>query len=282
MGKSFSGFVDTNIFFPEFDKMWFIIGAVIMLGTCISVIPQIELIIKKKSSLGLNPVTIFITSVNQFLSIMNILSLHAQDFLGVLQIDFGFRVVSRLMTFFNTLSLWVAYLPIVYLNIIFLDSFFLLKNRTFYPRFVCVFEIITLTICTTLLFIFICKGSILGTACIAYGKIIGTVSTLIVFVQYLPQIYTTYKLKSSGALSVAMLCIQAPGGMLNAMFMMIGQNDDWTTWFPFFVASLDQFVLLGMCIYFNKGKASIEDSDDNRLILSDDDNDINELEIVPH
>ena len=87
-----------------------------------------------------------------------------------------------------------------------------------------------------------------------YGKSIGTLSSILVFIQYAPQMYTTYQIKGSGSLSTTMLLIQAPGGIINCLFMAIGQKENFSTWLPFLVSALQQFILLGMCFYYDWNK----------------------------
>jgi hypothetical protein len=58
---------------------------------------------------------------------------------------------------------------------------------------------------------------------------------------------TTCKLRSPGNLSIVNLAIQAPG-LINAIFTFVGQADDWTIAISSFLLSIEQFVLLGMCI----------------------------------
>jgi uncharacterized protein with PQ loop repeat len=86
------------------------------------------------------------------------------------------------------------------------------------------------------------------------GKFFGTVAGLICVAQYLPQMITTCKLRSSGSLSLVLLSIQAPGGLLNAIFMAVGQKDDWTTYISILAASVQQFLLLGICLFFKVRK----------------------------
>jgi hypothetical protein len=44
--------------------------------------------------------------------------------------------------------------------------------------------------------------------------------------------------------------MQAPGALLNAMFMWIGQGDSWTTWSSILGASVQLSILFGICLYF--------------------------------
>ena len=253
----FAGFIDYTSFYPISSVIWIILGTCLMIGTSVSVIPQIWLIIKNKSSYGLNPIAIFFTNINQFIIITNIVCLHPADFMGLPSISPWYKPFSRLLTFGNAIALWSFYLPIVYLLLVFFDKTFREKRQEHQiKRDKILFNLMPclLVLCSLILIIvfFIATG-ISGPQCIFsvdFGKVLGTVATVIVFIQYLPQMLTTFRLKDNGSLSILMLCIQAPGGTANALFLWIGQHDDWTTWISYLVAAIEQFILLGMCIYY--------------------------------
>ena len=256
-GYFFAGFIDYTSFFPVSDVIWIILGTALMLGTCISVIPQIYVIIKNKSSYGLNPIAIFFTNINQFIIIVNIVCLHPTDFMGLPSIDPWYKPLSRLLTFGNAIALYSFYLPIVFLLPIFFDKAFRhkrqenqIKREKFFTRLMNILLVIcSLALIITFFVSFGISGP-LSRFTVSYGKVLGTVATVIVFIQYLPQMITTFRLKDPGSLSIVMLLIQAPGGTANALFLWLGQHDDWTTWISYLVAAMEQFILLGMCIFY--------------------------------
>lgn len=47
-----------------------------------------------------------------------------------------------------------------------------------------------------------------------WAGFLGLTSAALAVIQYAPQIYTTWKLKLVGALSIPMMCIQTPGAIL--------------------------------------------------------------------
>jgi uncharacterized protein with PQ loop repeat len=83
-----------------------------------------------------------------------------------------------------------------------------------------------------------------------YGRILGGFATILVFFQYLPQMITTWQLQGPGALSITLMCVQAPGGLANALFLWMGQKNHWTTWLSIFVAAIQMLILLVMCLWF--------------------------------
>ncbi|KYQ88470.1 hypothetical protein DLAC_11183 [Tieghemostelium lacteum] len=80
-----------------------------------------------------------------------------------------------------------------------------------------------------------------------YAFSLGILASILVFFQWLPQIYTTWISQEIGSLSVLSLCIQAPGA-LAVVFFQWKQN--WSTWFPYLATAIQAFVLIGICAYF--------------------------------
>jgi uncharacterized protein with PQ loop repeat len=77
---------------------------------------------------------------------------------------------------------------------------------------------------------------------------LGLVSMMLASVQYIPQIYRTWKRKSVGALSIPMMLIQTPGSFLFVYTLAIRPGVRWTTWIVFLVTGSLQGILLVMCI----------------------------------
>ncbi len=86
---------------------------------------------------------------------------------------------------------------------------------------------------------------------------LGLMGAILAAIQYLPQIYTTYHLKHVGSLSIPMMCIQTPGGVLFAasLFGRLG----WAGWSPlgiFLLTAVMQGTLLFIAIYYEMQKRS--------------------------
>ena len=255
-----NGFVDYTFCFPESSVTWTIVGSIIVIGSSISIIPQMVNIVKNKTSFGLNPLTIFVSSFSQFILVTNVVSLHDFDFVGFLQFPFA-RVIPRFLTFMVTFVLWYFYLVIPFLNMIFLDLKLRMKRdneqirrEKFFARFTAVFLPISASI---FILIFLIMGTSKGFNSVlvqGYGGMCGTIATIIGFAQYIPQMITTIKFEDPGSLSLLLLFIQAPGGVANALFMWIGQGDHWTTWISILSASIQQFILIFIILFFKVKK----------------------------
>lgn len=88
-----------------------------------------------------------------------------------------------------------------------------------------------------------------------WANVLGIMGTCLAAIQFLPQIYTTWKLQAVESLSLPMMCIQTPGsfvwvGSLAARFGWEG----WSTWGIYLVTGVLQGCLLAMGITFELRK----------------------------
>jgi uncharacterized protein with PQ loop repeat len=114
-----------------------------------------------------------------------------------------------------------------------------------------------LVLALSLVFIFI---AIFGSVLFAYplnshirqwANFLGVLATLFAAVQYLPQIYTTYRIQSVESLSVPMMCIQTPGSFVFAASLAARLGPQgWSAWGLFILTGCMQGVLLGMSLWF--------------------------------
>jgi hypothetical protein len=65
----------------------------------------------------------------------------------------------------------------------------------------------------------------------AYAGVLGVLAAGLAAVQYLPQLYTTWKLETVGSLSIPMMCLQTPGSFVWAASLMVRYGwAGWSTW----------------------------------------------------
>ncbi|OCT44424.1 PQ loop repeat protein [Cladophialophora carrionii] len=85
----------------------------------------------------------------------------------------------------------------------------------------------------------------------SWANFLGVLSTALASVQYFPQIYTTYRLKRVGSLSIPMMCIQTPGSFVwaGSLAARLGP-EGWSAWGVYLVTGCLQGCLLGMGSYF--------------------------------
>lgn len=80
---------------------------------------------------------------------------------------------------------------------------------------------------------------------------LGVTGTVLAAIQYLPQIYTTWRLQKVGSLSIPMMCIQTPGSFVwvASLAGRLGW-EGWSTWGIFLVTGCLQGCLLIMAISY--------------------------------
>ncbi|GAM26046.1 hypothetical protein SAMD00019534_092210 [Acytostelium subglobosum LB1] len=81
----------------------------------------------------------------------------------------------------------------------------------------------------------------------AYG--LGILASVLVFFQWIPQIYTTWIADEIGSLSLSTLLIQIPGAIL-ICFNQLSLHQSWTTWFPYLATAVQEIILVGICLYY--------------------------------
>lgn len=87
-----------------------------------------------------------------------------------------------------------------------------------------------------------------------WANLLGTLSTILASVQYLPQIWTTWQLQQVMSLSIPMMCIQTPGSYLFAASLALRLGwSGWSAWGVYIVTGLLQGCLLVMAIVFELG-----------------------------
>lgn len=98
----------------------------------------------------------------------------------------------------------------------------------------------------TVLFAVVFPGQLSG-----WANFLGIMAAMLAAVQYFPQIWTTYHLKHVGSLSIPMMLIQTPGGVLFALslFLRLGWSG-WSSWGIFVLTAIMQGILLSLAIYY--------------------------------
>lgn len=107
-----------------------------------------------------------------------------------------------------------------------------------------------------------------------WADFLGTVAGTLAAVQYVPQIYFTWRLKSIKSLSVITMLIQVPGAFLFAfsLWLRVGWAG-WSTWLVYIVTGILQSVLLFLAImyFFADRRAALEDIAEDPALDGDED-----------
>ncbi|KAI9770546.1 MAG: hypothetical protein M1840_003136 [Geoglossum simile] len=86
---------------------------------------------------------------------------------------------------------------------------------------------------------------------ILWANFLGINSTILASIQYFPQLWTTFRLKHVGSLSIPMMLIQTPGSFVwaGSLFARLGK-EGWSAWGVFVVTGSLQGSLLAMAIHY--------------------------------
>lgn len=85
-----------------------------------------------------------------------------------------------------------------------------------------------------------------------WADLLGTIAGILAGIQYVPQIFYTWKLQDLKSLSVFTLLVQAPGAFVFAASLAnrVGIKRGWSTWLPYVVTGTLQIALLIMAAWF--------------------------------
>jgi uncharacterized protein with PQ loop repeat len=84
-----------------------------------------------------------------------------------------------------------------------------------------------------------------------YANSLGLAATALAVTQYLPQLWTTYRLKSVGSLSIATMCIQTPGSYVWAASLAYRLGwQGWSIWGLYCVTGTLQGMILTLGITY--------------------------------
>lgn len=90
-----------------------------------------------------------------------------------------------------------------------------------------------------------------------WAVLLGMMAAALAGLQYIPQIWTTYHLKHAGSLSIPMMCIQTPGGLVFAASLFFRLRwEGWSTWAIYLFTAGMQGTVLAMCIYYELHRRS--------------------------
>ncbi|KAK2738023.1 hypothetical protein FQN57_007289 [Myotisia sp. PD_48] len=240
----------------------FIFSILILFGILFSYLPQLIRIISRRSSFGISPYFVLLGVTSGVSSFANILVLpkSARDiaccheisgvacFAGLLGI---FQVGVQTSCFAAVLVLFVAYFPrdSPGIPLALPETSSRKKSHSFRTAIavavICVvYTIFVATLASVVILEYPSSRQL-------WANILGIMSTILSSIQYFPQIYTTFRLRSVGSLSIVTMLIQTPGSLIWAASLAGRLGiEGWSTWGVFVVTAMLQGTLLIMCIYF--------------------------------
>ncbi|KAI9310229.1 hypothetical protein BX666DRAFT_1286867 [Dichotomocladium elegans] len=270
----------------ETDTMTTLISVFLCIGLVISYLPQHYRIIANKTSEGFNPWFLLLGVISSSSSFLNIVLLQWDAIVCCKSLSMGVCLVNLLgvvqimlqwAMFCLVFVLFLIYYPNKYVHLTMhseSDDPILTKLRTFTAEwkaslFIAVLcaghFILSLVVTLILLAVYGSPSRYWQTN--YWAGLLGIVSTVLASCQYFPQIYTTWKRKSVGALSIPMMLLQTPGSALFVYSLAVRPGTNWTAWITYLVTGLLQGTLLVMCIiwHYRNKRLGIDDLHGTRI-----------------
>jgi len=240
------------------------IDVFITLGMLISYLPQHYRIIKIKSSEGLNPIFLLLGTLSATSSLFNVIILEfkpiqccsivgavecAKTTISVIQLGIQWSM------FALVLVLFLIYFPphrklAPYNPQIHYGRPPISRSREWKVSIAVLYSVIIhfLLVLSVTVYLLVLVGDASQRETYLWAGFLGVISMMMASVQYLPQIWTTWKMKAVGALSIPMMLMQTPGAFLFTYSLASKKDNNWTTWIVFFVTGCLQGILLIMAI----------------------------------
>jgi len=250
------GFVDYSYCFPAIPAEWVISGFIFLIAAIIAYFPQTLELLQQKTSYGLSAISVYGQTVMQFFSIMNVIHLMGYDFVGILQYPLSYTY-KEYITFLIMLFQWVEYAPVVFLSMMYHDRE---KRSTADPvafkrSWILAMAMVSgfLVSDIIMLIIWIALGFANGfqsKSIISVGMSYGYFALAIDVFQFIPQLIETCTIKDNGALSLYQVGIQAVTDLGQAIYMIVGQGADVSTFINGLFDSSSEWFLIILCLFY--------------------------------
>ncbi|KAI9842200.1 MAG: hypothetical protein M1837_007413 [Sclerophora amabilis] len=235
----------------------FTLSICILFGILLSYLPQHYRIIQRRSSEGISPYFVLLGTTSGSFAFANILILPTSraDLQCCKEIN-TFGCVAGLLGIAQVGVQWACFTVILLLYLVFFPrSTPLTPPQPHMAR---------PTYRTALLVTFLCIIHFLLTFTLSFGllythpetiptlaNVLGILAAILSSTQYFPQLWTTFKLKAVGSLSIPMMCIQTPGSFVWAASLAARLGPEgWSAWGVYIVTGSLQGMLLVMGVYF--------------------------------
>ncbi|CAG8643634.1 1594_t:CDS:2, partial [Paraglomus occultum] len=239
------------------------IDVFITLGLLVSYLPQHYRIIKIKSSEGLNPIFLLLGTLSATSSLFNVIILEfkpiqccsllsavecAKTTISVIQL--GIQWTMFVLVYPLCRRIYIDVSRLWYLPLIHYGRPPIARSREWKVSIAVLYAVIVhfLLVLSVTVYLLVLVGDSSQRETYLWAGFLGVISMMMASVQYLPQIWTTWKMKAVGALSIPMMLMQTPGAFLFAYSLASKEDNNWTTWIVFFVTGCLQGILLVMAI----------------------------------
>lgn len=213
----------------------------------ISYLPQVVKIARLRSTEGINPYFLMLMTLGSSFAFSNILVLSKPVVHCCLSGIGLFDCGSSLLGAFQLFAGLLGPLILVALSVRFRES------GSKGDAMIRSAKIVLMTLLVSWFFVVIITDPLTNRR---LATLFGLLALGVGFVQYFPQLYTTYKLKHTGSLSIIMMLVQIPGGYMFGLSLMMRKDSHWSTWISVMAAASFQLTLLIMALYYSIKKTS--------------------------
>lgn len=229
------------------SKSTFFTSVILAVGIVASYLPQYDKIIKTKTSIGLAPIFLFLISIAGVSATSNLVLLSFLSLPCCAEIT-PFECVNSQVSLIQVGLQAFSTLLITWFCVIFTNTE---SNKFEYQYILKTWRHIQF--CTGIMTLSLIAAFFLfpESSILLYAQFLGILSTIVTIIQYIPQLWTTYRLKASGALSIMMMCIQTPGGFVWTATLMLKPGANWSSWLPYLTAATLQGMLLILSVYYD-------------------------------
>ncbi|OCL14134.1 PQ loop repeat protein-like protein, partial [Glonium stellatum] len=236
------------------DVSNFVVSIILLVGILISYLPQHIKIIRRRSSRGLSPMFVLLGTVSGTAGIANILTLPASRAdMGCCKEISTFACTAALLGIAQVGVQWTCFFFIMLLFLIFFPRRVDGVDEPDLPTWVEAIVVLSVSMAffiavfiASVVFIYAQPDHLQG-----WANFLGITGTILASLQYLPQIWTTWKLQHVMSLSIPMMCIQTPGSFVWAASLAARLGPEgWSAWGLYCVTGCLQGVLLCMGISF--------------------------------
>lgn len=233
----------------------------IIIGILISYLPQHIRIISRRSSFGISPYFVLLGTTSGTSAFANILVFPktAADVSCCQEIS-GFACFAGLLGVFQMGMQWLSFFTILLLFVIYFpratsptDPTHSVSSTSNGPTYRTALAITAICLLHALVTLIISVAFAIRqpSALPAWANFLGILAAVLASIQYFPQIYTTFRLRCVGSLSIPMMCIQTPGSLVWAASLAAREGTKgWSVWGVLVVTACLQGTLLVMAIYF--------------------------------
>lgn len=221
---------------------------IVLIGTFCAYAFQITSFLRKKTSVGISPITFQLAMLGSTITLMSENYSTMYKIVGASQ-GGGWPGFVTYLPYLQIASIPVAYL--VYTLLYFRYASPSIKASRAYriTTIFCTLNVIFAAIVVPLSGVYNLKYGWCSKAMQNASNIAGIVASVEAFFVWADTIRTTYRDKGNGSLSLGMLCIECPGDFITFMALLLSHTNALTA-SSYIVSASQELVVIGMLIYY--------------------------------